>query len=330
MSKRTAEASKAVRTAWKEEQERVRVGKGTRDWTQKQQEEILEFGRAYYHSDDPNDIYDGKAFEGHHMKSVEAYPEFQGDSANIQFLSKPEHKEAHLGDYKNASNWYYDPVTHEFTDFGEGKYIPCEVINLSHPIITINVDAEKANAKPKEKAEKTEHGASPPIEEAPKTTSPKAESIKTTQPNSATTKPKNPEGKTGILSSAKSVLSIAGRKITSRGKKVVAWGVEHKKEIGTVFAFFTSIATTIAEVKKNVSNSESTGGLDSYDSHSDQVSHRSTEHKSVPPPEQKTTVEEPIRSSPLDHEVSKHSQRYHTKDGVVWKEKDPYHRGGKK
>ncbi|MCR5601330.1 MAG: hypothetical protein K6G33_11400 [Ruminococcus sp.] len=138
MSNRTAEANKAVRQAWKEEQERIRIGKGTRDWTQEQQKEILELGRAYYHSDDPNDINDGKAFDGHHMKSVEAYPEFQGDSANIQFLSKPEHKEAHKGDYRKASNGYYDPVTHQYIDFGEGKYIPCKVIDLSNPIIEIS------------------------------------------------------------------------------------------------------------------------------------------------------------------------------------------------
>ncbi len=35
------------------------------------------------------------------------------------------------------------------------------------------------------------------------------------------------------------------------------------------------------------------------------------------------------RSSPKEHIVPGHGQHYHTKDGVIWKEKDPYPRGGK-
>ena len=35
------------------------------------------------------------------------------------------------------------------------------------------------------------------------------------------------------------------------------------------------------------------------------------------------------RSSPKEHMVSRHGQHYYTKDGVIWKEKDPYPRGGK-
>ena len=35
------------------------------------------------------------------------------------------------------------------------------------------------------------------------------------------------------------------------------------------------------------------------------------------------------RSSPEEHTVSAHGQHYHTRDGVIWKEKDPYQRGGK-
>ena len=64
MSNRTSEASKAVAEAWKHEQELVREGKGTRDWTPEQQMDILERGKAY----DEN----GKAFQGHHMMNVEA------------------------------------------------------------------------------------------------------------------------------------------------------------------------------------------------------------------------------------------------------------------
>ena len=35
------------------------------------------------------------------------------------------------------------------------------------------------------------------------------------------------------------------------------------------------------------------------------------------------------RSSPEEHTVPAHGQHYHTKDGVIWKEKEPYQRGGK-
>ena len=68
MSRRTSEASKAVREAWQKEQKLVSDGKGTRDWTVEQQKDIIEKGKAY---DD-----DGRAFEGHHMMSAEEHPEF--------------------------------------------------------------------------------------------------------------------------------------------------------------------------------------------------------------------------------------------------------------
>ena len=137
MSRRTAEASKAVALAWTNEQQRVKEGNGTRDWTPEQQKDILERGKAY---DDT-----GRAFEGQHMKSVEKYPEYQGDPDNIQFLTKEEHLAAHQGNWQNPSNWYYNPVTKEVTDFGDGKYIPCSIIDLSEPIIKKPVPTQESN-----------------------------------------------------------------------------------------------------------------------------------------------------------------------------------------
>lgn len=55
MSRRTAESNKAILAAWIKEQELVKEGKGTRNWTPQQQQDILEIGKAY----DDN----GKAFE---------------------------------------------------------------------------------------------------------------------------------------------------------------------------------------------------------------------------------------------------------------------------
>ena len=137
MSNRTFEANKAILAAWEKEQDLVREGKGTRDWTQEQQQDILDRGKAYDE--------DGKAFHGQHMKSVEKYPEYQGDPNNIQFLTKAEHLEAHQGNWQNPTNWYYDPVSKRFVAFGECELIPCEVIKLSNPVIAIetpSVDIE--------------------------------------------------------------------------------------------------------------------------------------------------------------------------------------------
>jgi len=126
MSNRTSEADKAVRIAWNNEKQLVLEGKGTRDWTLEEQRSILEKGRA---CDE-----DGKTFEGHHMKSVEAYPEFQGEANNIQFLSKKEHFIAHGGNTQNPTNGCYIPMTDKTKDFGEGLYEPCDVIDLSNKV----------------------------------------------------------------------------------------------------------------------------------------------------------------------------------------------------
>lgn len=122
------ERNKAIRLAWEREQGLVSEGKGTRDWSETQQKDILnpDKGKAY----DDN----GRAFEGQHMKSAAEYPEYQGDPDNIQFLTRDEHLDAHKGSWKNPTNWYYNPETKEFLDFGENKPTPCEIIKLSDPI----------------------------------------------------------------------------------------------------------------------------------------------------------------------------------------------------
>ena len=126
MSNRTAEASKAIQNAWQKEKELVLRGQGTRDWTPEQQKSIIEIGKAY----DEN----GRAFEGHHMKSAEKYSQYQGDADNIQFLTREEHKDAHNGDFKNPTNGYYNPDTKQTKIFGDNNYKPCKIIRLSSPI----------------------------------------------------------------------------------------------------------------------------------------------------------------------------------------------------
>lgn len=131
MSNRTNAASTAIRKAWERERQLVLEGNGTRDWTPEQQQSILDMGKVY---DD-----DGKAFEGHHMKSADAYPEFQGYPGNIQFLSRNEHKDAHDGDFHNPTNGYYDPVTRTTKQFPPDSFEPCAVILLSQqrPPLTV-------------------------------------------------------------------------------------------------------------------------------------------------------------------------------------------------
>lgn len=125
------ERNKAVREAWIKEQNLVQEGKGTRAWTPEQQKDILEKGKAYDDS--------GKAIEGQHMKSAEQYPEYQGDPGNIQFLTRAEHLEAHNGNWQNPTNWYFNPVTKEKIEFGDGPFIPCSsFINLSEILFIVS------------------------------------------------------------------------------------------------------------------------------------------------------------------------------------------------
>lgn len=133
MSRRISEANKAVRKAWENEQQLVFEGKGTRDWTPEQQQSIIDKGKAY---DD-----EGRAFEGHHMKSTEAFPEYQGDAENIQFLTRMEHQDAHGGSFRNPTNGYYDSTIRVTREFCENKYEPCEIIKLSEPIVNTSVIA---------------------------------------------------------------------------------------------------------------------------------------------------------------------------------------------
>ena len=292
MSKRTSEASKAIRAAWLREQKLVSEGRGTRDWTPEQQKEILEFGKAYYHSNDPNDINDGKAFEGHHMKSAEAYPEYQCDPENIQFLSRPEHQEAHGGDYRNPTNGYFDPVTKITRNFGENKYAPCEIIKLSNPVVSTHI----ATYEPVEKKE------SSPIQksaEKPNTEQQKASSQqgKARTPISSTVGTSPKDGKNFGEKCIDTVIDVfkAGRDFCGR----------HPVITGIIKA---GVGVVIARVTVPSSSRSSGDGMSS-----------SFADKNYPDE----------RSSPEEHTVPAHGQHYHTKDGVIWKEKESYQRGGK-
>jgi len=72
------------------------TGKGSRDWTADQIDELLSTGKV-------------KGYVGHHMKSVKGYPELAGDPSNIQFLTRQEHLLAHGGNWRNITHGRYIP-----------------------------------------------------------------------------------------------------------------------------------------------------------------------------------------------------------------------------
>ena len=139
------ERRKAVAEAWKNEKSLVLDGRGTRDWSQKEQGEIIAKGKA-------------KGYQGHHMKSVDGHNSKAGDSINIQFLTRSEHLAAHKGNYHNNTNGCYDPSTGKMHDFGRNK-AHIESKNLSKPLSESQKNAalskwSKTNAGKKAEAAK--------------------------------------------------------------------------------------------------------------------------------------------------------------------------------
>lgn len=305
------ERNKAIRLAWEQEQELVSEGKGTRDWSQAQQKDILDSdkGKAY----DEN----GRAFEGQHMKSAAEYPEYQSDPDNIQFLSREEHLAAHKGSWQNPTNWYYNPETKEFVDFGENKPIPCEVISLSEPVRSPTTD-KRENSDGLRKSSKSEDASlaqmqSSQQEEASHHSENKSQ-------NKTTVTPPEVHESFGdkILHVVDAVKEFSEKHPVLTG--IVKWG-------GAAAAAI--IAASVANNSSGESGSSGDGGsdylpsLDSFDDYASSLDRDDYGDSSS----SRDYPEE--RSSPEEHTVPAHGQHYHTKDGVIWKEKEPYQRGGK-
>ena len=285
------ERNKAIRLAWEREQKLVSEGKGTRNWSQDQQKDILDpnKGKAY----DEN----GRAFEGQHMKSAAEYPEYQGDPNNIQFLTREEHLEAHKGSWQNSTNWYYNPETKEFVDFGDNRPIPCEVISLSEPVRTPIIDRQENSDGFKEPA-----------------------------------KTKNtPQKKTTIV--PPEMHESFGSKILHVVDVVKEFGEKHPVLTGVLKALGITAAAVGAEAIVNstigVSGGSSSCLSDDYcnSSSDDDYSDSSSSDEWDVQSSSRDYPDE--RSSPEEHTVPAHGQHYHTRDGVIWKEKEPYQRGGK-
>lgn len=291
MSRRTAESNKAILAAWNKEQELVQEGKGTREWTPQQQQDILEKGKAY----DDN----GKAFEGQHMKSAEMYPEYQGDPKNIQFLTRAEHLEAHDGNWQNPTNWYYNPVTKEKFDFGDGPFIPCEIIQLPTPIIEVQVEQVQETTI----AQKVETTVN-----------------KETFHENITSKSTTIKGELKL--SFGEQLKLGFKKF---GKTVVEFPAKHPTAMKVIkcvgIAAATITAAAVAESSKNgSSDSEHSSSWDNYDEDYDNVPNAHNDYSDDLPDTDKGYT---------PNDVPAGKQRYHYKDGSVkWVDKEPYHRGG--
>lgn len=305
MSRRTAESNKAILAAWNKEQELVQEGKGTREWTPKQQQDILEKGKAY---DD-----DGVAFQGQHMKSAEMYPEYQSDPGNIQFLTRAEHLEAHNGNWKNPTNWYFNPVTKERVDFGEGPFIPCEIIQLPEPIMKSSITVEKKEEILAESIEKAEKSDAPKIKPETETTTDKPVNVN--------------ELKLDIKQSGG--FGNTGKKAF---KAVVDFSNRHPLLTEIIKAVGVAVLAAAVDAVANGGRSNSNnGGSDDYTytpSRSESVSYNdSYDDVQVDTIDTDTPVE---RSLPKEHTVRPHGQHYIKNGERVWIEKDSYPRGGKK
>lgn len=331
MSRRTSEATKAIALAWQNEQDRVRKGQGTRDWTKEQQKDILELGKAYDE--------DGRAFEGQHMRSAEKHPEVQGDPDNIQFLTRQEHFEAHDFNWQNPTNWYYDPVKKVKIDFGEGPIIPCQVITLSEPIVIEMLTSYESALKQEGIIESQDNWEEAKVGEQEKVNSKEikdASSVKEQDvPKHEGTIPNNTTQNTikneGVL-----------QKFLDGAKKVWDTAYKNRKAIELVLI---AVFTTYAASKSSSGNSKSSGSNQNNNGITDYYNKSSVDgpqpSESDPVNNDQSIDTEPNitedvdsteieRSSPQEHEVSGHKQHYNTKNGRIEKEIKPYKRGKNK
>lgn len=312
MSRRTSESNKAILLKWEQEQQLVKEGNGTRDWTPEQQKEILNRGKAY----DDN----GKAFEGQHMRSAEVHPEYQGNPDNIQFLTRAEHLEAHDGDWRNPTNWYFDPVTKEKLDFGDGPVIPCKPIELSEPLVVIQEKTASAVENCTAELEKKEY-----VKNVTETAPPKTAQSQTT--NKAHKVPLASAPPSPNESRSTRFFKKATHGVANACKTAGKFVIEHKELAIELLAAVCAVAKVVNNASSRSSESSS-GGYSTPDGDNTPASYGENSSSDIC----NTQIERnypDTHASPQKHTVSSHGQHYHTKNGVILKEKRPYSRGKK-
>lgn len=110
----------AVNKAWSNERKQVMQSRGSRNWSQKEQREIIATGKCH-------------GYEGQHMLSVKSHPEHAGNEKNIQFLTHEEHFQAHGGNWKNDANGRFNLKTKKVDSF-DGELPEIKYRKLSNPI----------------------------------------------------------------------------------------------------------------------------------------------------------------------------------------------------
>ncbi len=304
------ERNKAIRLAWEKEQALVSEGKGTRDWTEAQQKDILDPSKGKAYDDD------GRAFEGQHMKSAAEYPEYQGNPDNIQFLTRKEHLEAHKGSWQNPTNWYYNPETKEFVDFGDSQPIPCKVLNLSEPVQGPSVEVQQDNET--------------------KDCSKQSGLARLEDQGSRLPKQNKSEHRSEIIAPKRAAVATPeiqeslGDKVLHAIYAAKEFAERHPTLMGFLKLAGLAAAAQYANSGKESGSSSKSSSLEilssnpsSEDDHVDSSDMKSSDGV----PSGRDYPDE--RASPEEHTVPAHGQRYHTKEGVIWKEKESYQRGGK-
>lgn len=99
----------AINAAWEQERQLVMQGRGTRDWTVSQQEELLRTGRV-------------SGFDGSHMLDASSNPSVANNPDNIQFLTYEEHiYGAHGDNTHNPTTGWFDTSTGETITINAGQ-----------------------------------------------------------------------------------------------------------------------------------------------------------------------------------------------------------------
>ena len=123
----------------------------------------------------------------------------------------------------------------------------------------------------------------------------------------------------------------------SFGEKIMDT-IEAVRNFGVRHPVLTRVLETAVAVGAGVaianSNSSSGGGLDAaslgdYSSSSSNDGYTDSLVADISDDSSSGRDYPDERSSPEEHTVQAHRQRYHTKDGVIWIEKETYPRGGK-
>ena len=135
---------KGVSLAWKREREQVLNSRGSRNWTQAEQRQIISTGRC-------------AGIEGQHMMSVKKHPEQADNPNNIQFLTHEEHLKAHGGNYKNDANGRYNRKTGQVEKFTSNDPGNTNYRKLTNPLNDRQKKLAEAKYNQNQQQSKTDH-----------------------------------------------------------------------------------------------------------------------------------------------------------------------------